>query len=52
MLCNRINAHDYKECQDDIQSVSAIADDIRDAVIDYQVGGYRAYIVVSPKLEH
>ena len=32
MLYNHINAHDYKECQDDIQSVSAIADDIREAV--------------------
>ena len=30
-----------------------MADDIRDAVIDYQVGGYNAYTAaVSPRSEH
>ncbi|KAF8340814.1 hypothetical protein F5887DRAFT_978796 [Amanita rubescens] len=42
VLYNRISAHDYKECQDDIQSVSAIADDIRDAVMDYQMALQKA----------
>ena len=28
---------------DDIQAASAMMDDIQDAVIDYQVGGYEAY---------
>ena len=39
MLCNRINAQDYEECQDDIQAVSGIAEEIRDALLDHQVGG-------------
>ena len=36
-LYNRINTEGYKESQDDIQAVSAIAEDIRDALLDYQV---------------
>ena len=38
LLYDRINFRDYVECQDDIQAVSGIAEDIQDAVIDYQVG--------------
>ena len=37
MLYNRINTEDYKESQEDIQAVSEIADDIRGALLDYQV---------------
>jgi len=37
VLYNRINAEGYKESQDDIQAVSEIAEDIRDALLDYQV---------------
>ncbi|KAF9644544.1 hypothetical protein BDM02DRAFT_933960 [Thelephora ganbajun] len=37
VLCNRINAQGYKGCQDDIQAVSVMADDIWDAIIDYQM---------------
>ena len=43
MLCDRINTEGYKECQDDIQSVSGIAEDIRDALLDYQVCSDRLY---------
>ncbi|KAF9647405.1 hypothetical protein BDM02DRAFT_3117104 [Thelephora ganbajun] len=56
VLYNRINARDYKECQDDIQAVSAMADDIRDAVIDYQMAQQRAIydmdcrLIVRPDL--
>ena len=39
MLRDRINVQDYKECQDDIQAMSRIAEEIRDALLDYQVGG-------------
>ena len=46
MLCNRINAQDYEECQDDIQAVSGIAEEIRDALLDHQVGGDQAYMAV------
>ena len=31
------------ECQDDVLAVSGMAEDIRDALIDYQVGGAEAY---------
>jgi hypothetical protein len=51
VLYGRINAQDYEECQDDIQAVSGIADDIQDAVLDYQVRCDEAHeAVVSLKL--
>ena len=37
ILCSRINVEGYEESQDDIQAVSDIAEDIRDAIFDYQV---------------
>ena len=39
MICDRVNAQGYEECEDDIQAASGIAEDIRDALLDYQVGG-------------
>ena len=33
-----IGAQGYKECQDDILAVSGMAEDIRDALLEYQVG--------------
>ena len=48
---NRIDTKEYVECQDDALAVSGMAEDIRDAVIDYQVGGDKADVaVVQPKL--
>ena len=38
MLCDRISASCFKECQEDIQAVSGIVEDIQDALLDYQVG--------------
>ena len=38
MFYDRISTHDYEECQDDILAVSGMAEDIRDALLDYQVG--------------
>ena len=38
MLYNCVSAQGYKECQEDISDVSGMAEEIRDAVIDYQVG--------------
>jgi len=32
-----MNTEDYEESQDDIQAASGIAEDIRDALLDYQV---------------
>jgi len=37
VLYNRINTEGYKESQDDIQVASGIAEDIRDALLEYQV---------------
>ena len=37
VLYNRINVEGYEESQDDILAVSEIAEDIRDALLDYQV---------------
>jgi len=43
VLYNRINVKGYEESQDDIQAVSDIAEDIRDALLDYQVCGDKSY---------
>ncbi|KAF9646733.1 hypothetical protein BDM02DRAFT_3118207 [Thelephora ganbajun] len=50
VLYSRINVWDYKECQDNIQAVSAMADDIRDAVIDYQMAQQRAMYDMNCRL--
>ena len=39
MLRDRISAQGYVDCQDDVLAVSGMVEDIRDAAIDYQVGG-------------
>jgi hypothetical protein len=43
VLYHRINVEGYEESQDDIQAASGIADDIRDALLDYQVCGHKPY---------
>jgi hypothetical protein len=43
VLYHRINTEGYNECQDDIQTASGIADDIRDALLDYQVCSDKPY---------
>ncbi|KAF9642509.1 hypothetical protein BDM02DRAFT_3176724 [Thelephora ganbajun] len=50
VLYNRIITQGYKECQDDIQAASAMADDIRDAVIDYQMTQQRTIYDKSCRL--
>ena len=47
VLYNRLNTEDYKESQDDIEVVSGIAEDIRDALLDYQVCSHRPYATVA-----
>ena len=37
VLYNRVSAQGYEECQDDILAVSGMAEDIRDALLEYQV---------------
>ena len=46
MLHNRISAQDYKESQDDVLAVSGVVEDIRDALLDYQVGDDGVYTVI------
>jgi hypothetical protein len=48
VLYDRINAQGYEECQDDILAVSGMAEDIRDALLDYQVGDDKAYTTIAP----
>jgi len=43
VLYDRMSTEDYEESQDDIQAVSRIAEDIRDALLDYQVCSEKQY---------
>ena len=53
MLYNRITIEGYKESQDDIQVVSEIAEDIRDALLDHQVCSGKPYVTgMQLKLGH
>ena len=53
VLYKRMNTEGYEESQDDIQAVSRIAQDIRDALLDYQVCNDRPYATgVQLKLGH
>ena len=45
VLYDRMSTEDYKESQDDIQAVSRIAEEIRDALLDYQVCSDRLYAI-------
>jgi len=44
VLYNRINTEGYKESQDDVQDASGIAEDIRDALLEYQVCSNKTYV--------
>jgi len=46
MLHNRINAKGYEECQEDILAVSGMAEDVRDALLDYQVSDDKTGVVI------
>ena len=53
MLYNRINTEGYRESEDDIQAASRIAEDIRDALLGYQVCSDKPYVAgVQLKLGH
>ena len=45
VLYDRINTEGYEESQDDIQAVSGIAEDIRDALLGYQVCSDKPYAI-------
>ena len=38
VLYDRVSVGGYEECQGDILAVSGMAEDIRDALLEYQVG--------------
>ena len=46
MLYNRVSVDGYEEYQDDILAVSEMAEDIRDALLEYQVSGSEFHAVV------
>ena len=46
MLYNCISVEGYQECQGDILAVSGMAEDIRDALLEYQVSGSMFHAVV------
>jgi len=48
VLYNRINVRDYEEYQNDIQAASGIAEDIRGALLDYQVRSGKAHATIAP----
>ena len=51
MLYDRVSVDGYQECQSDILAVSGMAEDIRDALLEYQVNNSKFHaIVVSLKL--
>jgi hypothetical protein len=50
VLYNRITAQDYQECEEDIKAASGIAEDIRDAMLDYQISHQRAIYDQNCKL--
>ena len=46
VLYNRISVEGYQECKDDILAVSGMAEDIRDALLEYQVNNSKFHAVV------
>jgi len=47
MLYDRVNAEGYEECQGDIAAVSVMAEEIQDALLEYQVGSNWTHMVIS-----
>ena len=51
VLYNRISIDGYQECQGDTLAVSGMAEDVRDALLEYQVNNSKFHaVVVSLKL--
>ena len=47
VLYHRFNVEGYQECQGDILTVSGMAEDIRDALLEYQVSGSKFHALVG-----
>ena len=53
MLCDRASVQGYKKSQGDILAVSEMADDVQDALLEYQVGSEKYHpAIVSLKFGH
>ena len=50
MLHNRVSIQGYKKCEDDVLAVSAMADGIQDALLDYQVGSENLRMAIVIKI--
>ena len=51
VLYNRVSVEGYEECQGDILAVSGMVEDIRDALLEYQVSSSKFHmVIVSLKL--
>ena len=51
VLYNRVSVEGYEECQGDILAVSGMVEDIRDALLEYQVSSSKfRMVIVSLKL--
>jgi len=50
VLGDRVSAQGYEECQGDILAVSGMAEDIRDALLEYQVGSKRTHAVILTEI--
>ena len=48
MLLNHIGTQRYEECQEDILAMSGMAEDIRDALLDYHVGDNKISVAIMP----
>ena len=45
LLYDHVSSCEYVECQDDVLAVSGMVEDIRDALINYQVGAGRDHAI-------
>ena len=43
MLCDRVSVQGYKKSQGDILYVSEMADDVQDALLEYQVSSEKSH---------
>jgi hypothetical protein len=50
VLHNRVSIQEYKKCEGDILAVSEMADDIQDALLEYQVGSEKLRTAVVTEI--
>jgi hypothetical protein len=50
VLYNCVNIRGYKKCEGDILAMSEMADDIQDALLEYQVGSDKSHAAIVTKI--